>query len=128
MKNNSFQIISTIKNNFLAQALPISKFVISALQKVQKQFIWKDRPPKIKHETICNTCEKGGLKNIDNNSKTRSLQCLWIQKLYDDSFHEWKLTPLYLIKKSFEKTSFSTLISISKFLSFPLSQNIIGKW
>ena len=88
MKNNSFQIISTIKNNFLAQALPISKFVISALQKVQKQFIWKDRPPKIKHETICNTCEKGGLKNIDNNSKTRSLQCLWIQKLYDDSFHE----------------------------------------
>ena len=128
MKNNSFQIISTIKNNFLAQALPISKFVISALQKVQKQFIWKDLPPKIKHETICNTCEKGGLKNIDNNSKTRSLQCLWIQKLYDDSFHEWKLIPLYLIKKSFEKTSFSTLISISKFLSFPLSQNIIGKW
>ena len=128
MKNNSFQIISTIKNNFLAQALPISKFVISALQKVQKQFIWKDSPPKIKHEKICNTCEKGGLKNIDNNSKTRSLQCLWIQKLYDDSFHEWKLTPLYLIKKSFEKTSFSTLISISKFLSFPLSQNIIGKW
>ena len=128
MKNNSFQIISTIKNNFLAQALPISKFVIGALQKVQKQFIWKDSPPKIKHETICNTCEKGGLKNIDNNSKTRSLQCLWIQKLYDDSFHEWKLIPLYLIKKSFEKTSFSTLISISKFLSFPLSQNIIGKW
>ena len=28
-------------------------------------------------------------------------QCSWIRRLYDNSFHEWKLIPLFLIKNSF---------------------------
>ena len=79
----NFQIISTIKNNFLAQALQISNIVISELEKIKKtQFIWSDRPPKTKHERICNTYEKGGLENVDINCKIKSLQCFWIQKLF----------------------------------------------
>ena len=42
-----------------------------------------------------------GLKNVDINKKIASLQCSWIKRLYDDSFHKWKLIPLKLIKKSF---------------------------
>ena len=45
--------------------------------------------------------KNGGLKNVDINKKISSLQCSWIKRLYDDSFHEWKLIPLKLIKKSF---------------------------
>lgn len=86
--------------------MPISKVVISALEKIPKQFIRKDRCLKIKHETVCNAYEKGELKNVDINSKMRSLQCSWVQKPYDVSFHEWKLILLYLIKKSFGKNFF----------------------
>ena len=48
---------------------------------------------------------------MDADSKIRSLQCLWIQKLCDDSFHELKQKIIW------KKASFSTLIFISKLLS-----------
>ena len=45
--------------------------------------------------------EGGGLKNINILNKIISLQCSWIRRLHDNSFHQWKLIPLFLIKKSF---------------------------
>ena len=38
---------------------------------------------------------------MDVIDKIKSLQCSWIKRLYDDKFHEWKLIPQYLIKKTF---------------------------
>ena len=62
---------------------------------------WKNSSPKIKHETLCNDYKGGGLKNIDILNKIISLQRSWIRRLYGNSFHEWKLIPYFLIKKSF---------------------------
>ena len=36
------------------------------------------------------------LTNVDKNTKIASLQCPWVKRLYEDSFHEWKLIPLHL--------------------------------
>ena len=69
--------------------------------KKYKSFFWNNSSPKIKHETLCNNCKAGGLKNVDIPNKIIALQCSWIRRLYDNSFHEWKLIPLYLIEKSF---------------------------
>ena len=66
-----------------------------------KAFLRKNSPPKIKHETLYNDCKGGDLKNIDILNKVTTLQCSQIRRLYDNSFHEWKLIPLFLIKKSF---------------------------
>ena len=57
--------------------------------------------PKIKHKTLCSDSKAGGLKNVDIPNKIIALQSSWIRRLYDNSFHEWKLFPLYLIEKSF---------------------------
>ena len=57
--------------------------------------------PKIKHKTLCSESKAGGLKNVDIPNKIIALQSSWIRRLYDNSFHEWKLIPLYLIEKSF---------------------------
>ena len=57
--------------------------------------------PKIKNETLCSDFKHVGLKNVDIHKKIISLQCSWARRLYDDSFHEWKLIPLKFIKKSF---------------------------
>ena len=86
---------------FKTLVLSISKQLIEEIQRIQKAFIWNNLNPKIKHETLCNSFEKGGLKNFDINSKIASLQCSWVKRLYDDKFDEWKLIPLHLIKSTF---------------------------
>ena len=63
------------------------------------EFIWKGKNPKIKNSTLCNDSEYGGLKNDDIFSKVVRLQCSWIKRLFDNNFHQWKLIPLYLIRK-----------------------------
>ena len=66
-------------------------------------------------ETISPDFKNGGLKNVDINKKIASLQCSWIKRLYDDSFHEWKLIPLKLIKKSFgDELKFHSNLSFNK--------------
>ena len=58
----------------------------------------KRKNPKIKHVTICNEYENGGLKNVDVFPKVINLQCFWIKRLFDDNFHQWKLTAVYLVQ------------------------------
>ena len=65
--------------------------------KMQKEFIWKGKNPKIKHSTLCNKYENGGLKNADVFPKVVSLESSWIKKLFDSNFHQLKVTELYFI-------------------------------
>ena len=59
-----------------------------------------------------------GLKNVDINRKIASHQCSWIKRLYDDSFHEWKLISLKLIKKSFaDDLTFHSNLSFNNSMS-----------
>ena len=39
--------------------------IINEINKIQKEFIWNGNNPKIKHSTLCNKYENGGLKNVD---------------------------------------------------------------
>ena len=98
-----FKTLAISKLVFLAQLCVVPNDIISELEKIQKSFLWSNRSPKIKHETICKDYRLGGLKNIDIKSKVISLQCAWVKKLYDRNFHEWKIIPLFLIHKKFGK-------------------------
>ena len=73
---------------------------MNELEKIQKVFFEKNSTPKIKHETLCNDY-KARLKNVDIPNKITALQCSCIKRIYDVSFHEWKLITLYVIGKSF---------------------------
>ena len=48
--------------------LPLLKDVpsstIAQLERIQKHFIWKNGNPKLKHTTLCNDYEQGGLKKV----------------------------------------------------------------
>ena len=99
------------------------------LKKYKRLFFWKNSSSKIKHETLYKDYKTGGLKNVDIPNKTIALQCSWIWRLYDNSFHEWKQIPLYLIEKLFD-TSFNfhsnLLFKCYKFPSF--YKEIILNW
>ena len=101
-----FKTISISKIVFQAFVTAAPKHIVNELKKIQKDFFCNDSPPKIKHENLCNDYKAGGLKNVDIPNKIIALQCSWIRRLYDNSFHEWKLIPLYLTEKLFG-TSFT---------------------
>ena len=72
--------ISKVVDIALVKDVPSSR--IAQLEKIQKQFIWKNGNPKLKHTTLCNRYEQGGLKNVDIFSKIKSLRCSWVERLY----------------------------------------------
>ena len=92
-----FKTLAISKIVYLALITNVPKVIVEELQKIQKKFLWQNSRPKIKHKTLSNTFETGGLKNVDINLKVISLQCSWVKKLYDENFHEWKIIPLHLI-------------------------------
>ena len=108
-----FKTIALSKIVFQSFITTVPKYVVNKLEKMHKAFLWNNFTPKIKHETLCNDYNKikhetlctdykaGGLKKVNIPNKIIALQWSWIRRLYDDSFHEWKLIPLYVIEKSF---------------------------
>ena len=88
--------------------------------------------PKIKNDTLCSDIKHCGLKNVNIQKKIITLQCSWVRRLYDDYFHEWKVIPLKLIKKSFgshfrfHSNILFNISCINDFLSFYL--DIFCNW
>ena len=93
----------------------VQRHIINELEKIQKSFLRKHSSPMIKHDTLCNNYKGRGLKNIDIINKVLSRQSSWIRRIYDNLFHEWKLIPLFLIKRSFGS-------------SFKFHSNLSFKW
>ena len=96
-----FKTLAISKIVFQSMITPFPRHIGSELERIQKAFLWKHSSPKIKHGSLCNDYKGGGLKNIDILNKVLSLQCSLIRRLYDNSFHKWKLIPPFLIKNSF---------------------------
>ena len=110
-----FKTLAISKIVYLALIITMPNAIIVELEKIQKTFLWRNSHVKIKHQTLCNSFETGGLKNVDINVKTTSLLCSWVQKLYDNNFHEWKIIPLHLIVKNFgNKFNFHSNLSFNK--------------
>ena len=57
--------------------------------------------------------------NVDIPNKIITHQYSWIRTLYDNSFHEWKLIPFYLIEKHFGNSfKFHSLKVIKRSFSY----------
>ena len=99
-----FKTLAISKIVFQSMITPIPSHIVNELERTQKAFLSKNSSPKIKYESLCNDYKGGGLKNIDILNGIISLQCSWIRRLYGNSFHEWKLIPLFLLKNSFDNS------------------------
>ena len=74
-----FKTLVISKIVFLLHVMTISTEIINSIEKMQKEFLWNGKRPKIKHQNICSNYEMGGLKNADIKSKIKSLQCSWVK-------------------------------------------------
>ena len=127
-----FKTLAISKIVCLGLIANVPKVIVKELQKMSKKFLWQNSRPKIKHKTLSNTFETGGLKNVDINLKVISLQWSWVKKLYDENFHEWKIISLHLIRitlgqnfKFHSNLSYDTKL-LTSFLVF--HKNIFCYW
>ena len=92
-----FKTLAISKIVYLALITNVPKAIVKELQEIPKKILWQNSRPKIKHKTLSNTFETGGLKNVNINLRVISLQCSWVKKLYDEDFYECKIIPFHLI-------------------------------
>ena len=95
-----FKTLAISKVIHLGLVTNVPQVIIDQLNKIQKDFIWNHKQPKIRHSTLCNTYENDGLKSIHIPNKFTSLQCSWIKRLYDTTTNCWKIIPAFLIRKN----------------------------
>ena len=93
--------ISKIVYLYLSLLTNVPNKIVEELIKIQKNFLWNFTAPKIKHSTTRMDYQNGGLRNVDVFFKIISLQCSWFRRLFDNSFHQWKVIPLFFINKTF---------------------------
>ena len=86
-----FKTLAISKVIHLALVTNIPQVIIDQLNKIQKDFNWNRKHPKIRHSTLCNNHENGGLKSVHIPNKLISLQCSRIKRLYDTTTHCWKI-------------------------------------
>ena len=121
----AFKSLAISKLIHLALVTEIPTTTINLLNKIQMEFIWKGKNPKIKNSTLCNDYQYGGLRNVDIFSKVVSLKCSW---LFDNNFHQWKIIPLYLFRQYLGK-NFNLQVSHSILRKFPkFHKEIFIRW
>ena len=88
-----FKTLAISKIVFLSLISKVPTEILIELERIQKTFLWLSKP-KIEDETLSSDFKYGGLKNVNVQKKITNLQCSWVRRLYDDSFHEWKVITL----------------------------------
>ena len=98
-KINGFKSLAISKIIHLALVTLISADIINLSNTIQKKICLEKQISQNQYETLCKNYEQVGLKSVNIFSKIVSLQSSWIQKLYDNRFHEWKIVPLNLLNR-----------------------------
>ena len=94
-----FKSLAMSKIVYLSLLTNVPNNIVEELIKSQKNFLWNFAARKIKHSTTRMDYQNGGLKNAD--VFLISLQCSWFRWFFDNSFHQWKVIPLFFTNKTF---------------------------
>ena len=69
-----FKMLALSKVLYIACMSNISPEILALIEETHKNFIWQNKRPKIKHASLISDYSKGGLKDVDIDSKFRSLR------------------------------------------------------
>ena len=97
----AFKSLAISKIAYLSLLINVPNKIVEELIKIQRNFLWNFTAPKIKHSKTRRNYQDGGLRNVDVLFKIISLQYSWFRRIFDNSFHLWKVIPLFFINKKF---------------------------
>ena len=69
----------------------VPKNLVNELNKIQINFLWNSKTPKIKHSTLIADYSEGGLKSVDIESKLKAMKLTRVKRLSDNNDHPWKI-------------------------------------
>ena len=75
---------------FLFNLIYVPNEILDQINKEFFNFLWRNKPPKIKKETIIGQLEDGGLKMIDVYNMHVAAKCSWIRRLVSNENGSWK--------------------------------------
>ena len=93
---------------FLFSMLFTPDQILKKIDDMLFKYLWSNKPPKIKHNTIIAPTQKGGLGMVDVYEVHTAAKCGWIKRLVNDSKGKWKGlmgTRLNLKQNQINKTS-----------------------
>ena len=82
---------------FLFSMITIPDSILKQLDKIFFEYLWDNKPAKIKRNTIIAPINQGGLAMIDVYDIHSAAKCSWIRRMYDITNSKWKITFLYLL-------------------------------
>ena len=82
---------------FLFSMIFIPELTLKQLDKIFFEYLWDNKPAKIKRSTIISPVEQGGLAMIDVYAIHSVSKCSWIRRLHDKTNSKWKTTCLNLL-------------------------------
>ena len=118
-----FNSLALSKSIYVATMVVPPKQFIDEANHVQKEFIWDNKRPKIKHCTL-----------IGDYSKFYPLKFICINKLLDDDFHPWKSVANHLYQSLGGVSVFHSNLQLSASCSATVSglpifyQELIQLW
>lgn len=77
----------------VASVLPFPEGFTQKVNTLIYNFIWKDKPPKIKKSTIIGERKAGGLKAPDFIEVNKALKLVWIKRFFSETNATWQIIP-----------------------------------
>jgi len=96
---NIVKTLGLSKLVYNTSVLPIPNGFAEQVDKYTFNFIWQNKPAKIKKSTIIGPIEKGGLNMLSFRDMEKALKIYWIKRLSDPQIAAWKIIPLKMLTK-----------------------------
>ena len=116
-----FKSLIGSKPVYIATMKSLPQDVLDELQRMLKEFLWQGKQVKIKRSTMIGSCEKGGLKDVDFESKFQSLRIIWVRKILDKAnSHPWMAVPNTVLQDFRGVNIFHTNLLIGWICIYPI--------
>ena len=98
-KINIVKTLGLSKLIYNTSVLVIPEQLIKEINSIIFNFIWDEKPPKIKKSTIIGERKHGGLKMTDFNILNKALKVAWIPRIKSESVASWKIIPNAILER-----------------------------
>lgn len=83
---------------FVSSCIHTPPHYIDITNRLITDFVWNNKKPKIKRDTLIGPKERGGLDLPEFETISKSLQSAWVQRMKNGVEDQWMLIPLFYLK------------------------------
>ena len=114
---------------FLFNLIYVPVYILDQINEMFFKFLWRNKAPKIRKDTIVAPIELGGLKMVDVYSMHTAAKISWIKRLCTNEDTDWKL--LFYKMLSLEKNMLNKKVSLSQIVKNDMSsfhKQVLESW